>query len=750
MNNKRILLVIFIVLLGIIIVNFASAMKCCFGTKINTCHELDWMHFSGGCQAAYKCENGKCGSCFFVGVNPGSNIERCRTSPGCCGWGLNRNICGSSSNEDCNCEVCNCGDGIVQSSAEECDNGAGNSDTLPDACRTNCKRARCGDKVIDTGEECDDGNTDNGDKCSSTCKIELKFKSIDLFLNKDYIRETIERRGFTPKPIFNPFSDIVCEVIVEVPDGTQEPESFSGRLTTGKNENLVEIASGTLIKINKEDPNCPNCEYYQWNITGWINGWIVGWTNSLENMNSLIQNKKVSCNVSVDDEDKEVEKPISACVHISGRDMAVINVLYYRDASLSIQEMSHQVLVIGGERIASLGFNEIAPFKQYKAKFSHYVDLEENACKKDERIIERLGNIFKQLPPDKIGEAEVGKKKFFIDPDIADEFITAIHETGHAFCWLEDEYIPRIPSVPEMKTNCRNENFWPAEFGGQIQGCTNNDFFRSTQNSIMNNDHISQQFNIVSCGYCLKEIDFRKKNITAYWRECSSLSVVKPAVQNKNSENAEESCYIELNVNENKTAQGIIFSLISQENVYGAYSSSIVPYDEDNYEVISYDNNGNILSNQGVNSARFVFWDGLNDGGVDELNEANHRIIVPYYSNIAFISIKNKENEQFLSFNSILVKCEKTCKIAGETGMYGIDSCCLGFNAVPKNKTDFICTNPEDATRDGRVNILDLIFVRARLGQNVITGNDILADINNDDRINILDLIDIRSVMSSA
>jgi len=53
---------------------------------------------------------------------------------------------------------------------EECDNGASNSDSDSDACRTDCKNPYCGDGVIDAGEFCDDGNTADGDGCSSTCQ----------------------------------------------------------------------------------------------------------------------------------------------------------------------------------------------------------------------------------------------------------------------------------------------------------------------------------------------------------------------------------------------------------------------------------------------------------------------------------------------------------------------------------------------------------------------------------------------------
>jgi cysteine-rich repeat protein len=55
---------------------------------------------------------------------------------------------------------------------EECDDGAANSDTRPDACRSDCRAARCGDGVVDADDECDDGATRSGDGCAADCTIE--------------------------------------------------------------------------------------------------------------------------------------------------------------------------------------------------------------------------------------------------------------------------------------------------------------------------------------------------------------------------------------------------------------------------------------------------------------------------------------------------------------------------------------------------------------------------------------------------
>lgn len=65
-----------------------------------------------------------------------------------------------------------CGDGDVAPHCEQCDDGAGNDDTTPNACRTDCRRAHCGDGIVDSGEQCDDGNVLACDGCDPVCKLE--------------------------------------------------------------------------------------------------------------------------------------------------------------------------------------------------------------------------------------------------------------------------------------------------------------------------------------------------------------------------------------------------------------------------------------------------------------------------------------------------------------------------------------------------------------------------------------------------
>lgn len=123
-----------------------------------------------------------CERCDQGPANSDSTPNACRT--GCyfpsCGDGV------LDFNEDCDdgntlgCDGCDthchleegwiCGDGVLSTDCDEqCDDGPGNDDSTPDACRTSCRLASCGDGVLDDGEGCDDGNLTSCDGCSDAC-----------------------------------------------------------------------------------------------------------------------------------------------------------------------------------------------------------------------------------------------------------------------------------------------------------------------------------------------------------------------------------------------------------------------------------------------------------------------------------------------------------------------------------------------------------------------------------------------------
>ncbi|MEZ4453077.1 MAG: fibrinogen-like YCDxxxxGGGW domain-containing protein [Nannocystaceae bacterium] len=66
------------------------------------------------------------------------------------------------------CKVAVCGDGLIEAGIEACDDGAGNADDA--ACTSMCELAVCGDGLVQAGvEACDDGNDDNSDGCVDGC-----------------------------------------------------------------------------------------------------------------------------------------------------------------------------------------------------------------------------------------------------------------------------------------------------------------------------------------------------------------------------------------------------------------------------------------------------------------------------------------------------------------------------------------------------------------------------------------------------
>ncbi len=121
----------------------------------------------GTCQSGKACTQSSCGD----GIVQTALNEQCDDA--------NR-----INNDDCD-NVCHwtvlpeCGDGVVQSEFELCDNGSDptdanrNSDAPNSECRLNCVLQRCGDGIVDSFiEECDDGNNLNGDDCSAVCTLE--------------------------------------------------------------------------------------------------------------------------------------------------------------------------------------------------------------------------------------------------------------------------------------------------------------------------------------------------------------------------------------------------------------------------------------------------------------------------------------------------------------------------------------------------------------------------------------------------
>jgi fibro-slime domain-containing protein len=116
----------------------------------------------GACAKNCQSRGGFCGD----GVPESDHGESCDD-------GINRRVYGSGCAPGCKLPA-SCGDGVVQSKFEECDDGT--NDGGYGECDRNCLLGpRCGDAMVQEGEQCDDGNRENNDGCNVNCVLELQL-----------------------------------------------------------------------------------------------------------------------------------------------------------------------------------------------------------------------------------------------------------------------------------------------------------------------------------------------------------------------------------------------------------------------------------------------------------------------------------------------------------------------------------------------------------------------------------------------
>jgi len=174
-----------------------------------------------------------------------------------------------------------------------------------------------------------------------------------------------------------------------------------------------------------------------------------------------------------------------------------------------------------------------------------------------------------------------------------------------------------------------------------------------------------------------------------------------------------ESCYIELEINENKTKdiynnqseiifQDIEFSLFNITNLFGSYFSLFNYYNEEipsSYILRTYDKNNTILENFSLDSGRFIFYDDFgnitNPGGVIELNKSVISAVIPYDKRISKIKIENGNSSTDLNVNPADFKCERTCKIENES-LTENERCCSRFVKAMQDDNSYRCVKCGD------------------------------------------------------
>ncbi len=132
-----------------------NGIDCCEAYEYNSYNftEQPVAHFCERCPChdgqGYCSSSGECGDYLSECSGSGICVCTCEEQAECCGY---------------------CGDGMLQSWWEACDDG--NND-YGDGCLGNCLYATCGDGDLYIGvEECDDGGLQPGDGCDENCWLE--------------------------------------------------------------------------------------------------------------------------------------------------------------------------------------------------------------------------------------------------------------------------------------------------------------------------------------------------------------------------------------------------------------------------------------------------------------------------------------------------------------------------------------------------------------------------------------------------
>lgn len=405
---------------------------------------------------------------------------------------------------------------------------------------------------------------------------------VKMYLDPGYIAKTEAERGFRPSEPFTPFDDVICELNI-THSSDYSSRTFQGKLITQDNS---EVVNGILSYSYTQGSR----DYYSWKISGWKNGW----TNNSAVMEKIINDKKIGCYVKISGTtsgaytntvSREAEYLVGTCVHLQGKNDAKFKIVSLRTKSL---KFTIKQIVDLGEKLRTGGFGAFSPFKENQNEFSHFSCLEEvddsqlNFAKVfvDFQLVEVP--IFEKITEKKITTRfdavingkpyyffynnkgylayvmKVGGRVMFINLPSANGWTRTVkanentfqmHEFGHAFCKLADEYF--IPSqsgiaglilvngvMPEdfvpvnsggqiIKRNCRLLGDF-GDFGTSISGCTRSLVKRSSDTSIMNQLVGSDlRFNVISAGYCLNAI--KGGDINDNFKEACTMDTIRPS-----------------------------------------------------------------------------------------------------------------------------------------------------------------------------------------------------------------------------
>ena len=396
-----------------------------------------------------------------------------------------------------------------------------------------------------------------------------------------YVDDTKKTRKFTPSGLVSPFDDIA--LIFTFPSPANCSFQFNGfgnpivelsvdgkvlyNYTNLETEEVVDLEHNQIMEsliirgwsngqmgiipdTNKMEQlvdaivNNKDIVFTVKNATGWAAGWkYVGW-NSETNTRKIVGRP-------IPQKPQQITTKMTNCVHMFGS--GKYNIFNLRTVESGTSGLYADVFIQRINFVIQEGFRKLDPFAKYlegRNSFSHYVDL----AAYREKVLENDKNFYcsglscsEKALPSTVTYPVIGLNNSYCfhgdkpsvikfklsnllgfyegSQNIRIDFqtiITYLHEFGHAFADLNDEYNYNPPRTLRENDflNCRkNQNaFFPS-----YQGCTNPSYFRSTVSGIMagcyrllyrDNSGVVKsissvgwdKFNVISCIYIVARI----------------------------------------------------------------------------------------------------------------------------------------------------------------------------------------------------------------------------------------------------
>jgi hypothetical protein len=392
--------------------------------------------------------------------------------------------------------------------------------------------------------------------------------------------EKMRRERFTGDLPVTPIYDLVFRIVPTINEYCLPQYDAEGNLVRKVDlpsqlpfTASIQLAGNSLVFVSSLQRNGNDDKgrpLYEWKLKGWESG-IVS-EGKMERLIRAVHNNDSSLKLVVDMKfadgtRKRVERGVNfaLCAPVWGN--GAKEMVYSRVAH-PLRDFTYQA-----SSIITGGFLNIDPFRAYQKHFSHVFNLRNYQGKswtnvhldaKEGRVsiakdcggvsathisispLVPLGDFASALVSGHFVQiASDVTKRFMVQNDLnITPFIyqlslplVALHEIGHAFAYLKDEYVA-LQGLAILGKNCaltssQDAHTW--EYNGvrygdnNIKGCYGSESYRPSEKSLMRGAQSGEtRFNVVSCGYIIAAI---KGGVgPEYWQECMNTgwNTIKP------------------------------------------------------------------------------------------------------------------------------------------------------------------------------------------------------------------------------